>query len=172
MTQITTKDQSKSGFTIVELLIVIVVIGILAAITIVAYSGITARGNTANATATAENISKKAEAYNADTTLGYPATYSLLTGAATTATYYVGPSITLAPAAMVAAPATPSTINFWKCGTNGTTTAPTTLAGITIVTGSNIGYWNYQTSAVVFDPAGIVSGLIGTFPVACFVSTT
>ena len=34
------------GFTIVELLVVIVVIGILAAITIVSYSGITARANT------------------------------------------------------------------------------------------------------------------------------
>ena len=33
-------SKSKSGFTIVELLIVIVVIGILAAITIVAYNGI------------------------------------------------------------------------------------------------------------------------------------
>lgn len=35
--------KSKSGFTIVELLIVIVVIGILAAITIVAYNGFTTR---------------------------------------------------------------------------------------------------------------------------------
>ena len=38
---------SKKGFTIVELLIVIVVIGILATITIVAYNGITQRAHTA-----------------------------------------------------------------------------------------------------------------------------
>lgn len=38
--------QKDRGFTIVELLVVIVVIGILAAITIVSYSGITARANT------------------------------------------------------------------------------------------------------------------------------
>lgn len=171
MVQITTKSQSRSGFTIVELLIVIVVIAILAAITIVAYSGITNRANAANAQATAESVSKKAEAYNADTTLGYPASYSALTGAASTASYFIsGSGITLATTAMVGAPATPSTINFWKCGTNGTTTAPTTLAGVTIVTGSNIGYWNYPTSAVLFDQAGIVSGFIGTFPIACFVS--
>ncbi len=37
--------KTKSGFTIVELLIVIVIIAILAAITIVAYNGITARAN-------------------------------------------------------------------------------------------------------------------------------
>lgn len=38
-----TKHSKRTGFTIVELLIVIVVIGILAAITIVAYNGIQAR---------------------------------------------------------------------------------------------------------------------------------
>lgn len=39
------KSKNKNGFTIVELLIVIVVIGILAAITLVAYNGIQARAN-------------------------------------------------------------------------------------------------------------------------------
>lgn len=38
----------ESGFTIVELLVVIVVIGILAAITIVSYTGVTARANVAS----------------------------------------------------------------------------------------------------------------------------
>ena len=41
-----TKQTKSSGFTIVELLIVIVVIAILAAITIVAYNGIQDRANT------------------------------------------------------------------------------------------------------------------------------
>ncbi len=54
------------GFTIVELLIVIVVIGILAAITIVSYSGITARANTTKAQTNAANAQKVAEAFNAD----------------------------------------------------------------------------------------------------------
>ena len=40
-------NQKQSGFTIVELLIVIVVIGILAAITIVAYNGIQTRAENA-----------------------------------------------------------------------------------------------------------------------------
>jgi prepilin-type N-terminal cleavage/methylation domain-containing protein len=37
------KQKRQSGFTIVELLIVIVVIGILAAITIVSFNGVTAK---------------------------------------------------------------------------------------------------------------------------------
>lgn len=41
------KSIRKQGFTIVELLVVIVVIGILAAITVVSYTGITTKANTA-----------------------------------------------------------------------------------------------------------------------------
>lgn len=55
------------GFTIVELLIVIVVIGVLAAITIVAYNGITNRAKDANNKTDAVALAKVAEAVNADT---------------------------------------------------------------------------------------------------------
>jgi len=51
----------KSGFTIVELLIVIVVIGILAAITIVAYNGIQGRAKAAVAQSDAANGAKSLE---------------------------------------------------------------------------------------------------------------
>jgi prepilin-type N-terminal cleavage/methylation domain-containing protein len=47
------------GFTIVELLIVIVVIGILAAITIVAYNGLQSRARTAAVQADLSNVAKK-----------------------------------------------------------------------------------------------------------------
>lgn len=60
---------NQSGFTIVELLIVIVVIGILAAITIVAYNGIQARGKDANINATANQIQKSIQLWYAETNI-------------------------------------------------------------------------------------------------------
>lgn len=59
------KNSSSSAFTIVELLIVIVIIGILAAITIVSYTGITARANTATVQADLANNAKKLSMYYA-----------------------------------------------------------------------------------------------------------
>lgn len=53
----------QSGFTIVELLIVVVVIAILAAITIVSYNGITQQAKASAAKSTAATFQKKAELY-------------------------------------------------------------------------------------------------------------
>lgn len=58
--------RKKSGFTIVELLIVIVVIGILAAITIVAYNGIQQRGRDAQRKSDLANIAKAYALYKVD----------------------------------------------------------------------------------------------------------
>ncbi len=63
----------QTGFTIVELLIVIVVIGILAAITIVAYRGISQRATAASLTADLSNSSKRLKLYQVDNS-GYPLT--------------------------------------------------------------------------------------------------
>jgi prepilin-type N-terminal cleavage/methylation domain-containing protein len=56
--------KKNDGFTIVELLIVIVVIGILAAITIVAYNGVQKRANASAAVSAQNTLQKKAEAFN------------------------------------------------------------------------------------------------------------
>lgn len=56
---------TKKGFTIIELLIVIVVIGILAAIVTVTYQGVQNRARTTSAAQNAREVAKKAEAYNA-----------------------------------------------------------------------------------------------------------
>lgn len=61
------------GFTIVELLIVIVIIGILAALVIVAYNGIQARARDTTRTTDMRNIRSALAAYNADNS-AYPPT--------------------------------------------------------------------------------------------------
>lgn len=63
---------NRSGFTIVELLIVIVVIGVLAAIVIVAYNGIQNRARIASVTSGLTQYSKKIAVYGAENAL-YPA---------------------------------------------------------------------------------------------------
>ena len=64
------------GFTIVELLIVIVVIGILAAITIVAYNGIQDRARTTARVSDVRSIQQAIELYHADNGT-YPTTGSV-----------------------------------------------------------------------------------------------
>lgn len=64
------KNNKTSGFTIVELLIVIVVIGILAAITIVAYNGVQSRARATTYQTDAVSLVKKIEAYGVASTSG------------------------------------------------------------------------------------------------------
>ncbi len=63
----------RPGFTIVELLIVIVVIAVLATITIVAFNGIQKRAQAASVTAALNHASKRVRLYQVDNG-GYPAT--------------------------------------------------------------------------------------------------
>ena len=76
--------QTNRGFTIVELLIVIVVIAILAAISIVAYNGIQNRGKASSSQNLASQIAKKVESFNTIEST-YPTTAQLTgnTGAGT-----------------------------------------------------------------------------------------
>lgn len=64
--------KSTSGFTIVELLIVIVIIAVLAAITILAYNGIRVRANTSAVVSDLQSASKKLLLYKIDNG-NYPA---------------------------------------------------------------------------------------------------
>lgn len=66
--------KSKKGFTIVELLVVIVVIGILAAITVVSYTGVTTKADKAANLSNANSVLKAAESVYADVNSTYPAT--------------------------------------------------------------------------------------------------
>jgi len=68
------------GFTIVELLVVIVVIGILAAITLVSYTGVTQRAATVTLKSDLKNASTKLSLYNV-TNSNYPADLASATAA-------------------------------------------------------------------------------------------
>lgn len=59
------KDSKQTGFTIVELLIVIVVIGILAAITVVAYTGVQGRAHDTAVQTDLRGIAAQLEKYRA-----------------------------------------------------------------------------------------------------------
>lgn len=75
MSNMRAKDKQQNGFTIVELLIVIVVIGILAAITIVAYNGLQQRGRDTQRKSDLSQITKALHLYKIDNG-SYPSTTS------------------------------------------------------------------------------------------------
>ena len=161
-----------TGFTIVELLIVVVIIAILAAITIVAYNGIQNRAKTSSAQSAANSAIKKAEAFNADDTsptAGYPNAGSQLTGAASTTLYRLD-GVTFGALSAGTAPSSPSVLRYSACGHNGTATAPTTVAGMTsAIVGSRVEYYDYTSGTISTLRTG--NATTGGNPnVACIVS--
>ncbi|MES2630504.1 MAG: prepilin-type N-terminal cleavage/methylation domain-containing protein [Patescibacteria group bacterium] len=154
---IKSKLQSQDGFTIVELLIVVVVIAILAAITIVSYNGITSRANASSAASNAETVLKVAEAYNADGSV-YPTTKAMFTSGytdttVTTAASKLPTSITLQSATITAGSALSVVTAATRLVTasNGTSTVevyagfPTAVS--TVSNGGVIITWDYGTGA-------------------------
>jgi len=138
------KIRASQGFTIVELLVVIVIIGILASITIVSYNGITSRANTASAQSAAQSVAMKIELFNAETGR-YPYLTSDFTSDSSQ-TYYVSPTSVLFTLTTTQ-PATPSTLKVIKCGTTPNTTQANIISSNSNLTGLRIHYWTYSGTA-------------------------
>ena len=135
-TDIKTKSQ---GFTIVELLIVVVVIAILAAITIVSYNGITNRANASSAKSSAAALQKKIELYQADEGR-YPISLAEMSTASDSgeAWYITTNTVTidgLAPTATTGK----NRVQVVSCG-NATPTAAN-------VTGARISWYDYEKTS-------------------------
>ena len=137
--------KEQKGFTIVELLIVIVVIGILAAIVIVAFNGVQQRAKMTSAKSAAASVQKKIEAYNAATT-SYPSatTYSAMTTALNSQDESKLGDVT------IAAPSDSTgqkTVAIYRCSTAG-------------VTAYSVAWWDYtaSTPAIVSGANGLKAG--------------
>lgn len=149
------------GFTIVELLIVIVVIAILAAIVIVAYNGIQSRANATTAKSNAEATQKIAEAYAADDSAsGGNGKYASAIS-----------DITTWSAASTSVSRLPSGVSL--VSTQLVSTDNPTVSGKKILyipkgtTGACIGYWDATANAAGWLYAGnATAGTNGTTP-AC-----
>ena len=170
----------KRGFTIVELLVVIVVIGILAAITIVSYTGVTSKANSAASKSAANAALSKAQVFYQDgPTSQLPKAIADLQSAASTTTYFLSSSsVAFATGAAVisAQPATNSTVQLEVCGLKNSTTAATSYAdmiagGGTVVRGIKINYWKYDgTPAIQTMTEGVVT-TGGSPAVTCWPAT-
>lgn len=138
----TLKDQK--GFTIVELLIVIVVIGILAAITIVAYNGIQNRSKTTAGQSLAGNVAKKLEAYNS-VNGAYPTTPAQVQG--TTESKIDNITATPKPIAGVSTGAESTANSLFSAtaldGTSANGGKTVRISGS--ATGGTVSYWSYTT---------------------------
>lgn len=173
----TKQNKAKNlGFTIVELLVVIVVIGILASITIVSYGGVTNKAYKATAQNAADSVASKAMIYAVeDTNNFYPKTYAALS-ADTTKTYYLAPATaTLVTTTIAAAPAVANanSINIQVCGaTDVAGTAPTTAALTTKPVGLKISYWDYSAGSLVTENVGNVATGAGAVTIGSTAYTT
>lgn len=143
---IKTMKQKEGGFTIVELLIVIVIIGILAALVIVAYTGITNRANATKAKTNAQAIQKKAEAIYANNGSTYPITVAGATGfTGDVGSLPAGVSLLTGAGAL--------------SGSNGTTTVEYQFCDAG--QGYQVWYWDYSATPAARTSAG-TGGTQGT----------
>ena len=135
----TTKNIKNQGFTLVELLIVIVIIAILTVVSLVAYNGLQNQAKTSAAKSAADAVAKKAELYNTAKS-SYPTGLGDLTNTANSGEpYYLDAKTVNAgtfAATSPAAPAEANTIEYVPCPTTGD------------ATGAHVKYYNFSSRLV------------------------
>lgn len=138
----TTKNIKNQGFTLVELLIVIVIIAILTVVSLVAYNGLQNQAKTSAAKSTVDSVAKKAELYNTEEGK-YPAKISDLTGADTKKSYYIAPANVVETGSTALSSTTPTTtVKYTACGSGNPT-------------GAKIEFYDYSKNAIDSRTIGI-----------------
>ena len=141
----TTKNIKNQGFTLVELLIVIVIIAILTVVSLVAYNGLQNQAKTSAAKSTVDSVAKKAELYNTEEGK-YPEDLTKLTTADTNKSYYIAPANVAELGDSIFGSGTPTTtVKYTKCTTTGTADP----------TGAKIEYYNYSKNAIESRTVGV-----------------
>lgn len=136
----TTTQIKNRGFTLVELLIVIVIIAILTVVSLVAYNGLQDQARTSTAKSAADSVAKKAELYNTD--VGhYPESLTTLTGASSDKSYRLESTSVNIGSGTVSRPDEPNTVWYTQCGGG---------------TGARIVIWDYSAKAAS-DPRTVGS---------------
>lgn len=145
---------AKDGFTIVELLIVVVVIAILASFTVVTYNGIQQKAKTAASLSTVDKVQGKALAWNVFTG-SFPDVAQLRTNSIAPPTMdtpggAAGPQEANLGDPNVAIGASMNEVR----SENGKVVTYEPCWGGTNFTGARITYWNFETSSAQTKVAG------------------
>lgn len=127
------------GFTIVELLIVIVVMGILATIVIVTYQGVQDKANTQKNQQYAREVREKATAYNSLKT-EYPASKTVFSDTNVDVTVKLTSETQAALDKGDPSDTNREGLKYENCGTP--------------ATGAKVSYWSYEKKQVVAETVG------------------